>query len=137
MVLFSRFMKSSVVVYIILLTSSVHFFSAVAYIQEGEFPDLVRLRVSMLVEGGCDKFALNLCDWCIQIPEYASDVFIRKTQLLLLHKLDKLSEFYNQCTQLSCCTAVQLLHGIFCVAKIELHAPIEPLNLTTDQVFCL
>ena len=69
---------------------------ALAYLREGEFPELVRLRIAMLVEGGCDNYALNLANWCVQSSEYAGDVFIRQTQLLLLHKLAKLPEFYNQ-----------------------------------------
>lgn len=57
---------------------------------------MFRLRIELLVESGCDQYALNLCNWCVRSTLYRQDVFVRQTQLLLLHKFGKLQDFYNQ-----------------------------------------
>lgn len=66
------------------------------YIENIEFPDLFKLRIEMLVEGGVDTYALNLCNWCVKNPAFENDTFIWQTQLLLLHKFGRKQDFYNQ-----------------------------------------
>lgn len=50
----------------------------------------------MLVEGGCESYALNLCNWSVRSSLFSQDVWLRQTQLLLLHKFGRLEEFHNQ-----------------------------------------
>jgi hypothetical protein len=43
----------------------------------------------------CDEFALNLSTWCLKHPALSSDLGLRKTQMVLLHRLgniDRLQE---------------------------------------------
>ena len=65
------------------------------YLRSGEYPEIFRLRVDMLMENGCDDFALNLATWCTKSPIFQSDPYIRQAQLLLLIKLNRQEEFHN------------------------------------------
>ena len=71
-------------------------FVALTYLRSGEYPELIRLRVDMLAEGGLLLYSLNLCNWCLQSPSFQDDISLRLTQLLLLHKLSRQEEFHNQ-----------------------------------------
>ncbi|XP_050411970.1 uncharacterized protein LOC126826904 [Patella vulgata] len=60
-----------------------------------EDPDILRLRVELMLQQNCEEFALNLCTWCLKHPELKSDLDIRQIQLTLmdkLHDLDRLQE---------------------------------------------
>ena len=50
----------------------------------------------MLIEGVCENYALNVCNWCVKSSLFEQDVFIRQTQLLLMHKFGHVNEFHNQ-----------------------------------------
>ncbi len=69
--------------------------AALDYLENGEFPELIRLRVDMLIETDCENFALNLCSWCVKSSKFERDVYIRQIHLLLLYKFDKKEEFHN------------------------------------------
>lgn len=60
------------------------FVPALSYIETGEFPELFHLRVQMLMQSGCEDFALNLCNWCTQAEKFQYDPYIRGVQLVLL-----------------------------------------------------
>jgi hypothetical protein len=70
--------------------------TALAYVSGGEYPDLLRLRIQMLMESGCENYSLNLISWCVQSPIFESDIAIRTTHLLLLHRFGRTEEFHNQ-----------------------------------------
>ena len=57
---------------------------------------MIKLRVEMLIEGVCENYALNVCNWCVKSSLFEQDVFIRQTQLLLMHKFGHVNEFHNQ-----------------------------------------
>ncbi|KAK6176822.1 hypothetical protein SNE40_015050 [Patella caerulea] len=60
-----------------------------------EDPDILRLRVELMLQQNCEEFALNLCTWCLKHPELKSDLDIRQIQLTLMDKLydlDRLQE---------------------------------------------
>ncbi|ESN99554.1 hypothetical protein HELRODRAFT_192854 [Helobdella robusta] len=82
---------------------------ALNYIRSGEYPELFRLRVEMLMESGCDNFASNLVSWCVLSPLFENDVSLRSTNFLLLYKLNKMTQLQNQCYQLTCCMAKEIL----------------------------
>ena len=63
------------------------FVVALSYLSEGEFPEVIRLRVDVLKEQQCDDLALNLTSWCMRSPIFQADASLRKTYLLLLFKL--------------------------------------------------
>lgn len=71
------------------------FFIAIGFIEHSEHEDVLRLRISMLQDSGCDTYALNLCTWCVQSSTFNNDLVVRKTQLLLLQKLGRLDAFHN------------------------------------------
>ncbi len=83
-------------------------FSALEFIQLGEPPELIKLRVEMLIEGVCENYALNVCNWCVKSSLFEQDVFIRQTQLLLMHKFGHVNEFHNQVSVCSQNFAIQL-----------------------------
>jgi len=74
----------------------VHVFLALSFIRTVEFPDLLRLRVEMLTENGCNQLALNLVRWCLRCEVFHNDVMLRSHLLVLLHRLNEVSEFDNQ-----------------------------------------
>ena len=59
-----------------------------AYVASGEYPEILKLRVEMLIESGLEDCAINLCSWCLRSPTFTNDLFLKKTQLLLMHKTD-------------------------------------------------
>ena len=61
-------------------------FAALAFLKDGEFPEILRMRVEILIDQQCEDLALNLCSWCVRSPVFQQDVFMRKTHLLLLYK---------------------------------------------------
>jgi len=69
---------------------------ALAYVTTGEYPELLRLRIQMLMESGCEGYSLNLISWCVRSPVFESDVAMRATYLLLLHRLGRTDDFHNQ-----------------------------------------
>jgi len=73
-----------------------HVTVALAYVTTGEYPELLRLRIQMLMESGCEGYSLNLISWCVRSPVFESDVAMRATYLLLLHRLGRTDDFHNQ-----------------------------------------
>jgi len=73
-----------------------HVSVALAYVTTGEYPELLRLRIQMLMESGCEGYSLNLISWCVRSPVFESDVAMRATYLLLLHRLGRTDDFHNQ-----------------------------------------
>jgi len=73
-----------------------HMFAALSFIRTVEFPDLLRLRVEMLIENGCNQLALNLVRWCLRCDVFHSDVMLRSHFFLLLHRVGDMCEFDNQ-----------------------------------------
>jgi len=61
-----------------------------------EFPDLLRLRIEMLTENGCNQLALNLVRWCLHSEVFQNDLMLRSHLLLLLHRLGEICEFDSQ-----------------------------------------
>jgi len=77
-------------------TCVLYAFAALSFIRTVEFPDLLRLRVEMLTENGCDQLALNLVRWCLRCEVFNNDVMLRSYHLLLLHRLGEICEFDSQ-----------------------------------------
>ena len=50
----------------------------------------------MLLESGCEVFALNLCGWCVRSSVFADDVFIHRTHLMLLCTNSDTETFHEQ-----------------------------------------
>ncbi|ESO84347.1 hypothetical protein LOTGIDRAFT_168791 [Lottia gigantea] len=75
-----------------------------------EDPDILRLRVEMMLQQNCEEFALNLCTWCLKHPALKSDLDIRQIQLTLmnkLHDLDRLQEEAETISLKECVALVQ------------------------------
>ena len=69
---------------------------ALAYVTTGEYPELLRLRIQMLMESGCEGYSLNLISWCVRSAVFEADIAMRATYLLLLHRLGRTDDFHNQ-----------------------------------------
>ena len=39
-----------------------------------KYPQVLRLRVDILVETNCAEFALKLCNWCLRSPVFHDEV---------------------------------------------------------------
>jgi len=71
--------------------------AALSFIRTVEFPDLLRLRIEMLTENGCNQLALNLVRWCLRCDDvFRGDIMMRSHLLLLLHRVGEMAEFDNQ-----------------------------------------
>ena len=64
------------------------------YIRNEEFKEILKLRIELLIDQHCEDLALNLCSCCVRTPEFAENIFMRKTHLLLMHKLNN-SAFHD------------------------------------------
>lgn len=70
--------------------------AALQYISRGELPEVMRLRVEMLLEEGENDLALNLCLWCSEDTALAHDPFLRGAELLLLFNEGHIRYFYER-----------------------------------------
>ena len=106
--------------------------TALAYVTTDEYPELLRLRIEMLMESGCEGYSLNLISWCVRSPVFESDVAMRATHLLLLHRLGRTDEFHNQ-------VGTQLRDlRIFCFHSNRISNPIShdgPTEYKSNQAF--
>lgn len=62
---------------------------------KGQDPEILKLRVELMLQENCDEFALNLCTWCLKHPALENDLSLRCIQVTLLHRLgneDRLQE---------------------------------------------
>ena len=66
----------------------VRFIAAISYIHGSELPEVFKLRIEILMDQHCEDIALNLLQWCLKSSLFDDDVFVRKTYLCLLHKLE-------------------------------------------------
>lgn len=78
------------------------------YIATKESPELLALRIRLLLAGGAREYALNLVNWCIRHELLARDVTLRRWQLLLLHEKQLSERFLDVCQQLPCCVAKEV-----------------------------
>ena len=76
------------------------FFVAMRLISGEKYPQVLRLRVDILVETNCAEFALKLCNWCLRSPVFHDDLFMRRKQLVLLAQLDH-NNFHDEVTCLT------------------------------------
>lgn len=57
---------------------------------------VLKLRVEVLLEEDCDEFVINLCHWCTFHPMLKDDLYLRQTQLLLLHRHNYVARFREE-----------------------------------------
>ena len=55
------------------------------YIQK-EDPDILKLRIEIMMKENCEEFALNLCDWSLKHPALQNDLKIKEHQIFILYK---------------------------------------------------
>ncbi|XP_064604242.1 uncharacterized protein LOC135469640 [Liolophura sinensis] len=82
-----------------------------AYIEK-EDQMVLKLRVEVLLEEDCDEFVINLCHWCTFHPMLKDDLYLRQTQLLLLHRHNYVAKFREECRKISCDFGVQVVKSL-------------------------
>ena len=55
------------------------------YIQK-EDPDILKLRIEIMIKENCEEFALNLCEWSLKHPALRDDLKIKENQIFILYK---------------------------------------------------
>jgi hypothetical protein len=71
------------------------YFSVAAYLHSLP-PDILRLRLSLLMEGKCDEYALNLSTWLVRLKVFQQDVDILQKHLVLLLKQGMKDQFHKK-----------------------------------------
>ena len=69
---------------------------ALEYVGSGEFPELLKIRIEMLLDDNAPDLALNLSIWCLAHDSLFYDPFIRAVQLMLFHSKGLIDQFYEQ-----------------------------------------
>ncbi|XP_076469471.1 uncharacterized protein LOC143299863 [Babylonia areolata] len=82
-----------------------------AYIQAQD-PEILKLRVELMQQENCDEFALNLCTWCLKHPALSQDFVLRKTQFILLHRLNNIDRLQEECQTMGIEDSVRLINSL-------------------------
>ncbi|CAH1773807.1 unnamed protein product [Owenia fusiformis] len=80
------------------------------YIKEHN-PDVMKLRLKILVREHCSKYAINLSGWCLRNQIYAQDYTIREMQLKLLYEED-IELFHCESWNVSCHMGLKIVHSL-------------------------
>lgn len=70
--------------------------TALAYIDNAEVEELVRLRIKFMLDYGCEEEACNYIGWCVRGERCKDDVDLIVQRLELLNKLRRFDEFNKQ-----------------------------------------
>ncbi|XP_064632571.1 uncharacterized protein LOC135490921 [Lineus longissimus] len=74
--------------------------------------DILRLRLSLLMDGKCDEYALNLSSWMVRLKIFQQDVDILQKHLVLLLKQGMKDQFHKKCAKVACHTAVDIINCV-------------------------
>lgn len=55
------------------------------YIQKQD-PEVLKLRIEIMIKESCEEFALNLCNWSLKHPSLKDDLEIKEFQIFILYK---------------------------------------------------
>jgi len=70
-----------------------NFVLAIAYVDTAEPEELLKLRIQMMLDLGCDAPACNLIGWCVQGQRLHLDIPLLVKRFDLLRRLQNLSDF--------------------------------------------
>lgn len=59
--------------------------SGLEYIKKQD-PDILKLRIEIMIKESCEEFALNLCNWSLKHPALENDLEIKEFQIFILYK---------------------------------------------------
>lgn len=84
-------------IYFISLHNCKHWFvAALSFVNNVEPEELLRLRIQMMLDNGCDEEACNLIGWCIRGQHMQRDRALIVKQYDLLTKLGRLDDIGKQ-----------------------------------------
>ena len=106
--------------------------SAVSNYLFNEDPDILRLRLTLLMENGCDEFALNLSSWLIKMSVFSQDIDILLKYLILLIRQDQRDQFHKKVSFCSH-TLVVLTYGLGLLV-LRIHCVFSRLRAKTTSL---
>lgn len=81
------------------------------YIQAQD-PEILKLRIEMMFRENCDEFALNLCCWSLKHPAIQHDLSVRRTQFILLHRVNNVDRIQEECQHIGVEDSVKLINSL-------------------------
>ena len=49
-------------------------------------PEILKLRIEIMMKENCEEFALNLCTWSLKHPQLKNDLKIKEHQIVIMYK---------------------------------------------------
>ncbi|XP_045164580.2 uncharacterized protein LOC123528704 [Mercenaria mercenaria] len=78
------------------------------YIQK-EDPDILKLRIEIMMKENCEEFALNLCDWSLKHPALQNDLKIKEHQIFILYKQQEYGKMQEVCETIICHDGIKVM----------------------------
>ncbi|KAK3605793.1 hypothetical protein CHS0354_002404 [Potamilus streckersoni] len=78
----------------------------------GEDPEILKLRVEMMIDENCEEFALNLCCWSLRHPDLANDQKVQQLYLFLLHKQQQFEKLQEECSKIECHNGIKIINAL-------------------------
>ncbi|XP_060587858.1 uncharacterized protein LOC132743353 [Ruditapes philippinarum] len=78
------------------------------YIQK-EDPDILKLRIEIMMKENCEEFALNLCNWSLKHPALLNDLKIKEHQIFILYKQQEYGKMQEVCETIICHDGIKVM----------------------------
>ncbi|KAL3853058.1 hypothetical protein ACJMK2_016640 [Sinanodonta woodiana] len=78
----------------------------------GEDPEILKLRVEMMIDENCEEFALNLCRWSLRHPDLTNDLKVQQLYLFLLHKQQQFERLQEECSKIECHKGIRIINAL-------------------------
>ena len=49
-------------------------------------PEILKLRIEIMMKENCEEFALNLCTWSLKHPQLKNDLKIKEHQIVIMYR---------------------------------------------------
>ena len=85
------------------------YFAGLAYIVKQD-PEILKLRIEIMMKENCEEFALNLCTWSLKHPQLKNDLKIKEHQIVIMYKQQMFAKMQEV---VSVCSSVGLVRQIW------------------------
>ncbi|XP_052284946.1 uncharacterized protein LOC127881244 isoform X2 [Dreissena polymorpha] len=73
-------------------------------------PEVLKLRVDIMIHENCEEFALNLCNWSLRHPAMrTNNLKIKEQQIFILHKQEEYTKMQEVCETIVCHDGIQVM----------------------------
>lgn len=100
------------------------------YIQKQD-PEILKLRIEIMMKENCEEFALNLCTWSLKHQALKNDLKIKEHQIVIMYK----QQMYNKMQEV--CESIICHDGIKVMAHLAKNQANQSLCIRLAQIFLI